>query len=118
MTPDIQRHHTSPRMSKIVQFGQLVFLCGQTSSGAPMTDIVGQTQEVLRRIDALLQEAGTERGHILSATIHLKSITDFAAMNTCWEHWLDNQAAPARTTVQATLALDNLLVEITVIAAS
>jgi len=36
---DIQRKHTSARMSKIVQHGGLVFLCGQTSSGSSAADI-------------------------------------------------------------------------------
>ena len=40
-----------------------------------------------------------------------------AKMNACWEGWLDGLAAPARTTVQAALATEDLLVEFTVTAA-
>ncbi len=118
MSHTIQRHHTSVRMSKIVKFGDLIFLCGQTSSGTPFADVVSQTREVLGRIDALLAEAGSDRRRILSATIHLKSMADFATMNECWESWLAGAPAPARTTVQAALAADSLLVEITIIAAA
>jgi enamine deaminase RidA (YjgF/YER057c/UK114 family) len=43
---------------------------------------------------------------------------DFAAMNAVWDAWLPEGAAPARTTVQAALALPNLLFEVTVVAAA
>ena len=115
---DIQRKHTSARMSKIVQHGGLVFLCGQTSSGSSAADIDTQTREALSRIDALLAEAGSDRSRLLSVTVHLKSMADFAKMNACWEGWLAGVAAPARTTVQAGLATEDLLVEFTVTAAS
>lgn len=117
MSPTLQRQHSNARMSKIVKFGELVFLCGQTSSGTAITDTEGQTREVLARIDALLAEAGTERTRLLSATVYLRDIDDFAAMNAAWEAWLPAGAAPARTTVQAHLASPGLRVEITVIAA-
>jgi enamine deaminase RidA (YjgF/YER057c/UK114 family) len=47
----------------------------------------------------------------------LKTIDDFAMMNSVWEAWLPPGSAPARTTVEATLASPELLVEVTVIAA-
>jgi enamine deaminase RidA (YjgF/YER057c/UK114 family) len=115
---DIDRKHSNARMSKIVRYGGLVFLCGQTSSGSAVADIDGQTRESLSRIDALLADAGSDRGRLLSVTIHLKSMADFAKMNACWESWLAGVAPPARTTVQAALASEDLLVEFTVTAAA
>ncbi|WP_201191684.1 RidA family protein [Pseudomonas fluorescens] len=112
----IQRLHTNPRLSAAVTFGDLVFLSGQVPGEA--TDASGQTHEVLARIDALLAEAGSDKDHLLSATIYLKNITeDFAAMNEVWSAWLSPGHAPSRTTVQAQLARPQVLVEITVIAA-
>ncbi|MEO6321646.1 MAG: RidA family protein [Polaromonas sp.] len=116
MTP-IERQHTTARMSKIVSFGELVFLCGQTAGGSDSTDITGQTQEALRRVDALLAEAGSDRTRVLSALIHIKSMDDFAAMNAVWDAWVPAGAAPVRSTVQALLANPGLLVEVTVVAA-
>ncbi len=118
MSSSIQRHHTNARMSKIVQHAGLVYLCGQTSSGSPAHDVTEQSREVLARIDRLLSEVGTDRSRILTATIYLKSIADFAAMNAVWESWITEGSAPARTTVEAALAAENLLVEISVTAAS
>ncbi|TXT34804.1 MAG: endoribonuclease L-PSP [Comamonadaceae bacterium] len=111
MTHTIQRHRSNARMSKIVQHGGLIFLCGQTSSGTALARIGDQTSEVLRRIDALLAEVGSDRSHLLSATVYLNQIEDFAALNAVWEAWVSNGCAPASTTVQANLASTNLLIE-------
>ena len=62
-------------------------------------------------------EAGSDKTRILRTQIYLKDINDIAAMNAVWDAWVPESAAPARTTVQATLASPSLLVEITVVAA-
>jgi len=112
----IERLHSIPRLSGAVTFGDLVFLSGQVPGEA--LDAGGQTREVLAKIDALLAEAGSDKDHLLSATIYLKNIDeDFAAMNEVWSDWLSPGQAPTRTTVQAELARPQVLVEITVIAA-
>jgi enamine deaminase RidA (YjgF/YER057c/UK114 family) len=117
MTNQIERFEVTPRMSKIVRHANAVYLCGQTSKGAKVHDITQQTREALSRVDTLLVMAGSDRSLILSALIHLRDIRDFAAMNEVWESWVPAGAAPARTTVQAHLASEELLVEITVTAA-
>ncbi|MBB3212451.1 enamine deaminase RidA (YjgF/YER057c/UK114 family) [Herbaspirillum sp. Sphag1AN] len=116
---DIERKHTNSRMSKIVSYGGLVYLCGQTANGSESAtgDITAQTQEVLSRIDSLLAEAGSSRDRLLSTTIYLRNIDDFAAMNAVWDQWVTPGTAPARTTVEAKLGAASLLVEMTVVAA-
>jgi len=114
---DITRTHSTARMSKIVRHGDLVYLCGQTAGGTDIADMAGQTREVLSRVDALLTEVGSDKSKLLTALIHVRSMNDFAAMNAVWDAWVPAGAAPARTTVQAALATDQLLVEITVVAA-
>lgn len=120
--PDIQRHHTNGRLSKIVCYAGLVYLCGQTAKGSASAngDIAAQTAEVLGRIDSLLAEVGSDRTRLLTATIFLKDIADFSGMNEVWEAWLAGKeaCAPARTTVEALLATPSLRVEITVTAAT
>lgn len=117
MNTTIDRLYAGPRMSKIVRHGGVVYLCGQTSSGTAIADAEGQTREVLARVDALLAEAGSDRSRLLAVTVHLRDIADFASMNAVWEAWLPMGAAPARTTVQASLATAELRVEMTVMAA-
>lgn len=107
-------------MSKIVQYAGLIFLCGQTANGSTSErdGIQDQVKETLSRVDALLHEVGSTRADLLSATLYLRRIEDFNAMNEIWESWLPPAAAPARTTVQAALGSENLLFEVTVIAAT
>jgi enamine deaminase RidA (YjgF/YER057c/UK114 family) len=112
----IKRINSNSRLSGAVTFGDLVFLSGQVPGDS--TDVTGQTAEVLAKIDALLAEAGSDKDHLLNATIYLNDIgRDFAAMNEVWSHWLSPDKAPTRTTLQAQLARPEVLVEITVIAA-
>lgn len=116
---DIARTHTNARMSKIVRYSGLIFLCGQTASGSSNENagIEIQVQEALSRVDALLTDAGSHRARILAATLYLRNMNEFAAMNEVWESWIPLGATPARTTVEARLASENLLFEVTVIAA-
>lgn len=118
MTAEIERHQPNARMSKFVRHGGVIYLAGQTSGGTDIADLKGQTLEVFNRIDALLAQAGSSRARLLSATIYLKSIADFSAMNVLWEKWLEGGPVPARTTVQTALAMEHLLIEITVVAAA
>jgi len=112
----IHRIQPNPRLSGAVTFGGQVLLSGQVPDDA--TDVGGQTRQVLEKIDALLAEAGSDKDHLLSATIYLKDIgNDFAAMNDVWSAWLSPGQAPSRTTLQAELARPQVLVEITIIAA-
>ncbi|MCB1983658.1 MAG: RidA family protein [Rhodoferax sp.] len=114
----IKRLHPGPRMSKAVRHAGVVYLCGQTASGAPATDVEAQARETLARVDALLAEAGSDRTRLLAVTVHLREMADFAAFNAVWEGWLPPGQAPARTTVQAPLAQPDLRGELTVFAAA
>jgi enamine deaminase RidA (YjgF/YER057c/UK114 family) len=118
VSAEIHRQQTNARMSKIVSYSGMVFLAGQTAGGTEIPDVDGQTREALRRVDHLLGEAGTDKARLLSATIFLKDMKDFAAMNAVWEAWLPQGAAPARATLQTGIASAHLLVEISIIAAA
>ena len=111
----LHRIHSNERLSGAVTYKDLVFLSGQVPGEG--LDVATQTREVLARIDALLAEAGSDKDHLLNATLYLKDIsTGFAPMNEVWSAWLSPGMAPTRTTLQAELARPNVLVEISVIA--
>jgi enamine deaminase RidA (YjgF/YER057c/UK114 family) len=40
---------------------------------------------MLEKVDDLLKQAGSDRKHILSATIHIKEMKHFAEMNKVWD---------------------------------
>ena len=111
-----QRVHPGPRMSEMVIHNETVYLSGQIADDGS-TDVESQTRDVLRQIDALLAEAGTDKSKLLTATIYLADIGTFAEMNKAWDTWVDPANAPARATVEARLAAPEYLVEIQVVAA-
>ncbi|EMH4160866.1 RidA family protein [Pluralibacter gergoviae] len=113
----LKRNHSGPRLSASIEFGNLIFLSGQTPVSST-DDIVLQTREVLKKIDALLTEAGSDNRHILSAQVWLKNLgRDFQGFNDEWVDWLADGCSPARATVQAEMARSDMLVEIMVTAA-
>jgi enamine deaminase RidA (YjgF/YER057c/UK114 family) len=77
-----------------------------------------ETRSILANIDRLLAAAGTDKTHLLSATIWLTDMDSFADMNRAWDAWVAPGCGPARATVQsARLAAPQYKVEIGVIAA-
>ena len=104
------------RMSKIIIHNNTLYLCGQVAKDSK-ADITEQTRSMLEKVDVLLAEAGSDRKHILSATLYIKDMVDFAKMNAVWDEWVIEGYSPARACVQASLAREELLVEISVIAA-
>jgi len=103
-------------MSEAVIHGNTVYLSGQVAEDGS-TDVESQTRDVLRQIDALLAEAGTDKERILAATVYLADIATFDSMNRAWEAWVSRANPPTRATVEARLAAPEYLVEIVVVAA-
>ena len=114
----IERRHVGKRLSELVihRASGLAYLAGQVAAETS-ADITGQTRQVLAQIDTLLTEAGTDKSRLLSATIYLPDLADFAAMNAVWEQWVVPGQTPARATVEAKLARPEYRVEIQVVAA-
>jgi enamine deaminase RidA (YjgF/YER057c/UK114 family) len=95
----IQRLAEEQRLSGAVVHGGLVWLAGQVADD-PSADAEGQTADVLRQIDDLLRQAGTDKGRLLSVTVVLADILDAPAMNRAWDRWVDPAAKPARMTIR------------------
>lgn len=112
----ITRMGTAERMSKIVIHNDTVYLCGQVADNGEAA-IGPQTENMLAKVDALLEQAGSGREHILSTTVYLRDMQDFAGMNEVWDQWIPKGHAPARACVEASLARPDLLVEVSIIAA-
>ncbi|WP_318490689.1 RidA family protein [Photobacterium leiognathi] len=112
----IERLETGARMSRIVKHNGTIYLCGQVCADATK-GITEQTQTMLDKVEALLLQAGSDKEHMLSATIYIKDMSMFAEMNAVWDNWVPQGHAPARACVEASMARDSLLVEISVVAA-
>jgi enamine deaminase RidA (YjgF/YER057c/UK114 family) len=111
----IIRTEPNPVLAKAVEFHGFVYLQGVTAQDLAK-DVRGQTEEVLRQIDTILETHGTDKTRLLQAQIWLKDIRDREAMNAVWSAWLPEGGAPARACVQAHMADPRHLVEIMVTA--
>lgn len=113
---NIRRIAPEARLSGAVVHNMTVYLAGQVADD-PSGDAERQAADILRQIDALLNEAGTDKTYLLSVQIFLADMADFPAVNRAWDAWLDPRHKPARATVEARLADPAWRVEITGIAA-
>jgi enamine deaminase RidA (YjgF/YER057c/UK114 family) len=112
----VQRAHSNDRMSQLVIHGGTVYLAGQVALSSPSASVGDQTKAILKQIDDLLAEAGTDKSKLLSATIWLADMATFNEMNGVWDPWAKG-APPVRACVEAKLAAPQFTVEIMVVAA-
>ncbi|WP_286749798.1 MULTISPECIES: RidA family protein [unclassified Marinobacter] len=107
---------SGPRMSQVIIHNGTVHTAGQVATDAS-ANAQGQTQQILDGLDSLLAEAGTDKAHLLSATIWVADMADFSGMNSAWDAWVTPGRTPVRACVEARLAKPEWKVEIMVVAA-
>ena len=112
----MQHINPGPRLSGAVIHNGMVYVSGQVPV-TPHADVPTQTREILGKIDQILAQAGTDKRHIVNASIWLADIITFDAMNSAWDAWIAPGPAPARATVEARIANAQWRVEIACIAA-
>lgn len=103
-----------------VDGGGTVFVSGQLPVDPKTGEfagegIVSQTEQSLKNVQAVLAEAGLTLGHVVKASVFLKDIGDFAAMNEVYGRYF-TENCPARSAVQVAALPKGALVEIEVIA--
>jgi 2-iminobutanoate/2-iminopropanoate deaminase len=97
----------------------ILFTAGQIGIDPQTGELVGdvrqQAQQVLNNLKAVLESAGCGFEDVLKATIFLKNMDDFAAVNGVYtENFKTN--FPARSTVEISKLPKDALVEIEMIA--
>lgn len=107
--------------SQAIDCGMLVFVSGQIpldpSTGLVFgDDTASQTRQVLRNVAAVLDAAGLSPAHVVKATVYLKDLSDFAAMNAVYAEFF-GATRPARATVEVSRLPRDVRIEIDVIAA-
>jgi 2-iminobutanoate/2-iminopropanoate deaminase len=106
--------------SQAIKSNGFVFVSGQIALD-PKTgefaaaDIKLQTEKVFDNLKGILEASGSSLNHVVKATVYLKDMNDFAAMNEIYARFFP-VAAPARTTIQVARLPKDALVEIDVIA--
>ena len=116
MSDTIKRNHPGASLSRLVECGNLVFVAGTTADNKS-ANCKAQTEEVLKKIDRLLDEAGTNKSRILWCNVWVSDIREKDQMDAAWQAWVDPDNKPARATVEARLATPDTRVEIMMICA-
>ncbi|WCK54625.1 RidA family protein [Aneurinibacillus sp. Ricciae_BoGa-3] len=106
--------------SQAIKIGDLLFTSGQiplTAEGDLVADDVrAATHQVFANLKAVLAAAGTSLDKVVKATVFVKDMNDFSAINDIYgEYFKDHR--PARSLVQVAQLPKDALLEIEVIAA-
>lgn len=106
--------------SQAIKVGNMLFLAGQISidpkSGQMSTgSIEEQTKLTLENLKAVLAASGVTMDNVVSTSVFLKDLNDFAKMNTVYATFFKDNP-PARATVQVARLPRDALVEMSAIA--
>ncbi|NLC94877.1 MAG: RidA family protein [Bacilli bacterium] len=106
--------------SQAVLMGDLLFVSGQVPLDPETMTIVSddvklQTHQVLKNLQAILNEAGMSLENVVKTTVYIKDMNDFAAINEVYaEYFTTNK--PARACVEVARLPKDVKVEIELIA--
>ena len=114
MSDPIKRHHPGASLSRLVEYGNLVFVAGTTADNRS-ANCKAQTEEVLKKIDRLLADAGSNKSKILWCNVWLTDMREKEQMDSAWQAWVDPNNKPARATVESRLGTPDTRVEIMMI---
>ena len=106
--------------SQAIKAGNLLFLSGQIPLDPATGQLVSggiepQTRQVFANIGAILEAAGLSFANVMSATVYVTDMNDFAKVNEIYATYF-SAPAPARATVQVARLPKDSLVEIQVVA--
>ncbi|MBP5980782.1 MAG: RidA family protein [Halomonas sp.] len=113
---DIQRFETEDRLSRILVHHGIVYISGTLAEDSNGT-VEEQTQNILTRIDGWLEQAGSHKTRILTATVWLKDVEHAPRMNSVWNAWMPKGCAPSRSCIESTPGRSQFAVEIALQAA-
>ena len=105
--------------SQAVKTGNLVYTSGQipidpATGVIAAQDIKGQTEQVMKNLEAVLKAAGSSFERAVKTLCFLKSMDDFAAFNEVYARYFTGK--PARSCVAVAALPKGALVEVEVIA--
>ena len=106
--------------SQAVQFGNMIFISGQIAIIPETGELVkgnikDETEQVMKNLKAILNEAGMDFSNIIKSSIFLMDMGKFADVNEVYGTYF-KENFPARETVQVAGLPKGVQVEISVIA--
>ena len=105
--------------SQAMVAGGMVYTSGQiainpASGEVEASDITGQTEQIMKNLEAVLKEAGSGFDKAVKTTCFLADMGDFAAFNEIYGKYFTSK--PARSCVAVKTLPKNVLAEVEVIA--
>jgi 2-iminobutanoate/2-iminopropanoate deaminase len=109
-----------PYNQGIIAQGPFLFVAGQVpidphSGQVIQGEIKQQTRQVLSNLQAILDSAGLQLGHVVKTTVFLKDMNEFAGMNEVYAEFFKHEP-PARSTIEVARLPRDVKVEIEAIA--
>jgi 2-iminobutanoate/2-iminopropanoate deaminase len=105
------------------QMGNMLFITGQlpvdpaTNLKVGDGDITLESRQVMRNMQAVLEEAGFGFEHLVSATVYLTDIDTLDTFDAVWqEYFPDPMAYPSRAVVEVSALVLGIQLEISAIA--
>jgi 2-iminobutanoate/2-iminopropanoate deaminase len=107
--------------SQAIEVNGTLYISGQipidpAAGKIEATGITAQTEQVLKNISAILDEAGYGFGDVVKSTVYLSDMSDFAGMNDVYKKYYQTEC-PARAAFAVKALPLGSLVEIETIAA-
>ena len=102
------------RVGNTYYFSGQIGLDPQTGNFVSDSDVVMQTNQVMKNISALLNDQEMTTSNIVKTSIFLKDMNDFPKVNEEYSNWFKD-VFPARETVEVSRLPKDALVEISVI---
>ncbi len=113
---EIIRKNGNGRYYEAVIKDGILYVAGQVGD-TPDASVEQQTKELLATIDRILAENGSDKEHILAATVVLADIKNVAEMNAVWDAWVVKGAEPTRMCFEGKLVSPAWRVEVCLTAA-
>ena len=109
-----QALYTNVLQSQVQLYQDTVYLTGRFADTAPLeNDLSTQAANTLMAIEQLLNDAGSDKTRLLSATIYLKDVdADLETMDRIWNQWLPEGVIPIRAAMDVEQLAPDVLVEI------
>ena len=101
--------------------GETLYISGQiainpVNNELMTSNIQEETEQVMRNLKAILQEAGLSFGNVVKSSIFISDMKNFGEINNVYSKYFDEETAPARETVEVANLPKYVNVEISMIA--
>lgn len=111
----LQRHNPKRLFHGAVEAGGMLYLSGLTADDRTL-DLKDQTAAVLSKLEDVLVDLGSNKAHVVSATVYITDMVEKDQLNEAWLEFFAPNELPARATVGVASLGTGVLVEVACVA--